>query len=180
EHDRTLRAAGVVLAGHVLVGRERAAVGLRTGKNVVTVWRIAAAVNDLALLGQVILFVELVVGAVQIGDAGRNNHAFGIRPRTFADAVARIHGAGALRGQIGMPGLAAGARGFRQILAVLVGAGEPAKIGAFAAADAGDKEAHIGLLRLRRRRAEERKTRRQWRSRSLSNHRKPPDIGEGT
>ena len=94
--------------------------------------RIAAAVDDLALLRQVVLLVELIVGAVQIVDAGGNDHALGIHPRTLADAVARVHGAGALRRQIRVPGLAAGAGRCREVLAMLVGAGKPAEIGAFA------------------------------------------------
>ena len=94
EHGGPLRAARVVLAGHVLVGRKGVAVRLRAGEDVVAVRLVAAAVDDLAFLRQIVFLVELVVGAVQIGDAGGDDHALGVHPRTLADAVARVHRAG--------------------------------------------------------------------------------------
>ena len=45
--------------------------------------------------------------------------------------------------------LAARARCCRELLAMLVGAGQSAEVGALAFAHAGHKEAHVGLLRLR-------------------------------
>ena len=104
--------------------------------------RVAAAVDDLALFAQCGLLGE-IVGAVQLGDVLGDHHALGILPRPLADAVARIHGGlavGGLGREIGAPGLGAGARGLRQRLAVIVGAGETAEIGAVADADAGDEE----------------------------------------
>ena len=161
EHDRALRAARVVLAGHVLVGRKGFAVRRRAGDDVMPVRLVAAAVDDLALLRQIVLLAELVVGAVQIVDAGGDDHALGIHPRPLADAVARVHRAGALRRQIRMPGLGPRADRRCEILAMLVGAGKPAEIGALARPGAGDEETHIGLLRLRRRCAEQRQACRQ-------------------
>ena len=60
EHRRALRAARPVLAGAVLAGRERGAVGLRSRQDVMAVRRIAAAVDDLALLAQRGLLGEIV------------------------------------------------------------------------------------------------------------------------
>src|SRR5664279_492617 len=154
EHDGTLRAARVVLAGHVLVGRKGFAVRRRAGEDVMPVRRVAAAVDHVAFFRKIVLLAELVAGAVQIIDAGGDDHALGVAPGTLADAVARVHRAVALRGQIGVPGL--GPRAYRcgELLAMCVGAGKPAEVGALAWPCAGDEEAHIGLLRLRRRRTE--------------------------
>ena len=89
---------------------ERRAVRLRAGEDVVPVRRVAAAVDHLALLGQRGLLADLVVGAVQIVDVLRDHLALGVLPRAVADAVAGVDGCpGALRAQIGAPGLAAGA-----------------------------------------------------------------------
>jgi hypothetical protein len=69
--------------------------------------------------------------------------------RPFADAVARIHRAiavGSLRREVGVPDLRrTHARGLRQLLTVIIGAGEPAKIAAIAGA--GQEERCIGRLR---------------------------------
>src|SRR5262249_15868622 len=65
------------------------------------------------------------------------------------DAVARIHRAGALRAEVGVPALAAGgARGLRAQLTDLVRALEATEVGALAGAGAGDEEAHSALLGL--------------------------------
>ena len=110
EHDRPLRAARVVLAGHVLVGGKGFAVRGRAGENVMAVRRVAAAVDDLAFFRQIVLLGELVVGTVQVVDARGDDHALGIHPGALADAVARVHGAVTLRRQISVPGLGARAR----------------------------------------------------------------------
>src|SRR5450631_4266390 len=149
EHDRALRAARVVLAGHVLVVGKGFAVRRRAGEDVMPVWRIAAPVDDLAFFRKIVCLAELVVGAVQIVDARRNHHTFGIRPRTLADAVACVYGTGALRREISVPSLGSRARGSGKRLAMLVGAGQTAEIGAFSAAHTGHKKTHIGLLRMR-------------------------------
>ena len=141
-----------VAAGPVLGGREGRPVRLRAGERVMHVRRIATAVDDRALLGQRGLLGEFVIVAVQIVDAGRDHHAFGVLPWSAADAVARIHrrrAAGGLGAEISAPVAAAGAHGLRQVLTVLVGAREAAQVRAFAAAHAGDEERHVGrLLRL--------------------------------
>ena len=66
-----------------------------------------------------------------------------------ADAVLGIDGARALRGEVSAPGLAARPRGLRELLAMPVGALEPAEIGALAGSGAGDEECHTRLLSLR-------------------------------
>src|SRR6185295_20140130 len=114
---------------------------------VVTVGRVATAVDHLALLAERSLLAEIVVGAVQVVDRLGDHDAFGILPGTVADAVARVDRAGALRAQISPPGLAGGAGGLRELGAAGVGAGQSAEIGALAGAGAGDEEGHRRLLR---------------------------------
>jgi hypothetical protein len=112
---------------------------------------VTAAVDRITLLRKIILLIEFVVRAVQIVDAGRDDYALGVHPGTFADTVARVHGTGALRGQISVPCLGTRSRRLRKVLAVLVCACETAKVCAFAQANACYKECHIRLLRPRRR-----------------------------
>src|SRR5262249_6236549 len=144
-----LSALGPVAAGAILAGREGAPVGLRPGQDVVAIGVVAAAIDHLALLAQRALLGELVVGAVQVVDVLRDHLAFGVAPRTAADAVARIDGRAALRAEIGMPGVAAGAGALGQLLAMAVGALDAAQIAALAHTVAGDEERHVVLLRLR-------------------------------
>ena len=119
-----------------------------------------AAVDDLALLAQRGLLGEIVGIAVQVVDALGDHDALGVLPGAFADAVAGVHRAVALRAEISVPGLAGGARGLRELAAMRVGAGEPAEVGALAGAVAGDEEGHaVGLLGLRRRARRNRKQR---------------------
>src|ERR1700737_1659272 len=155
DHRRALRAARPVLAGAVVSGRERRAVGLRSRQHVMAVRRIAAAVYDVALLAQRGLFGQ-VVGAVQLGDIPGDHDAFGILPGSLADAVARVHGwltVDSLGREIGAPGFypgSVGARGLRQGLTVIGGAGETAEVAAIADAGRGQEETGVGRLRLRR------------------------------
>src|SRR6478609_6177081 len=100
KHGRTLGAARPVLAGTILVSREGCPIRLRTCENVVPVRSIAAAVIDLAFFRQRGLFGEIVVAAVKLGYVFCNCYSFGIDPRTFADAVARIFSTGTLCRQI--------------------------------------------------------------------------------
>src|SRR5205823_14321693 len=69
----------------------------------------------------------------------------------ISDAVARIDRRlpiGGLGAEISAPCLVAGAGRLRQLLAMPVGALQPAEIGALADAVAGHEKAHAGLLRL--------------------------------
>src|SRR3989449_11332606 len=77
DHRRALAAARPVLARPVLARRERGAVRLRAGQDVVHVRLIAAPVDGLALLAQRRLLVQLVVGAVEVVDARRDYLALG-------------------------------------------------------------------------------------------------------
>src|SRR6185503_16248676 len=97
EHGRALRAARPVLAGAVFTSREGFAVGRRAGERVVPVRLFVPSVDDLALLTQRSLLGEIVLVAVQIVDALGDHDALGIGPGAFADAVARVHRAIALR-----------------------------------------------------------------------------------
>src|SRR5450755_4765238 len=60
EHGRALAALGPVAAGRVDGAGDGGAVGLRAGQDVVHVGRVAAAVDDLAFLGQGGLLVQVV------------------------------------------------------------------------------------------------------------------------
>src|SRR6185436_99275 len=107
DHRRALAALRPVAAGAVLAGRERGAVGLGAGQDVVHVRRVAPAVDRLALLGQRRLLGDVVL-AVQLGHVLGDDGSLGVLPGTSTDAVTRVDGAGALRAQVGVPGLAAG------------------------------------------------------------------------
>src|SRR5260370_17961565 len=94
---------------------------------------VAETRNPGAALGEPVVAVDLVVGAVQVVDAGRDHDALGVLPRAFADTVARIDGLdgrGLGAAEIGPPRLVAGACGVGQGLAVGVGARNPANIAA--------------------------------------------------
>src|SRR5262249_43923561 len=136
DHRRALRAARPVLAGAIRLGPERGAVRLRSRQHVVTVRLVADAVADLAFFSDIRLLGEIIAGAVQIGDVLGDNDAFGVLPWSLADAVARVHRGLAVRGlgrQIGVPDFRrAKTCGLRQLLAMVVGAGEAAEIAAVA------------------------------------------------
>src|SRR5690348_1969966 len=125
EHGGSLRAARPILAGVVLAVRKSGAVRLRTRQHVMAVGLVAAAIVDLALFRERRLFGEMV-GAVQFGYVLRDHDTFGVLPRAFSDAVARIDGTRALRGQVGVPGFRASPHGGRELLAMPVSAGKSA------------------------------------------------------
>ena len=77
-HGRALGTARPVLAGAIITPGEGRSVRLRTCKDVVLVWCIAAAVVDLAFLGQRGLFGEIVSVAVKLGHVLCNRYAFSI------------------------------------------------------------------------------------------------------
>ena len=148
DHRGALPTLRPVAARAVVGAREGRAVRLRAGEDVVHVRRVATAVDDGALLRERGLLGE-VVGAVELRDVLGDDDALGVRPRAGTDAVARVDGAGALRAQVRAPGLAPRPGALREHLAVLVGAGDAAQVAALAGSDAGDEEAHGGLLGLR-------------------------------
>src|SRR3954453_8705307 len=150
QHRGALRAARPVLAGTVFAGCESRAVRLRPRQHVVPVWRIAATVEHIALLAQRGLFGE-VVRAMQLGDVLGDDHAFGILPGAFADAVPGIHRwltVSSLGRKVSAPGFRTGTRGLREGLTMIVGAGETAEVSAIADTVGGDKERRVGRLRL--------------------------------
>src|SRR5580692_4431061 len=148
EHGSAFGAAGPIAARAILAGRERRAVRLRAGQGVMPVRRVAAAIDDVAFFGKRGLLGQVVL-AMQLRDILGDDDALGIGPGAFADAIACIGcrlAVGCLGAQIGVPGMAAGTGGLRELLATLVCARQPAEIGAVAGADAGDEERHAGLL----------------------------------
>src|SRR6478672_2456480 len=145
EHGAANRARPVA-ARAVLSGGKGRAVGLRAREHVVHIRRIAAAVDDGALLGERGLLRQ-VVAAVELGHVFRDDLALRVLPWALADAIAGVDRPGALRAEIGVPRLAAGAGRRGELLAVLVGAVESAQIAAVADRRARDEKAHVALLR---------------------------------
>src|SRR6478752_6656773 len=149
DHGRALGAARPVLAGAILRGWECAALRRRAGQHVMTVRCEADTGNDEAAFSHRVIEAELVVVAVQIIDARRNDRALEILPRAVADAVARVDrrlAGGLLSAEIGAPGLAPRAVARRQGLAMRVGAFEAADVGALAGSGARDEERHVRCL----------------------------------
>src|SRR6185312_12009235 len=130
-HHRALRAARIILAGPVVASAERRPVGLRTSKDVVAIWRVATSIGRLAFFVEGRLLRQ-IVGSMQLGDILGNRRTFGIHPRPLANAVPGVHRSRALGRQIGMPGLCPRSGGSRELLAMTIGAGKPAKVRAFA------------------------------------------------
>src|SRR5215469_15309809 len=92
EHCTALGAARPIAAGAVVACRERAAVRLRAGQQVVAIGCEADARDHSAVFGQRGLRTELVVVAVQIVDVLRHDLTLEVLPWTGADAIARING----------------------------------------------------------------------------------------
>src|SRR6059058_5360641 len=149
DHRRPLAALRPVAAGAVIAGRERGAVGLRTGQDVVHVGCVATAVDQLPLLGQRRLLGDVVARAVQLSEILGDDGALGVLPRARADAVARVDGTGALRAEIRVPGRAARSCCLREHLTVLVRTGEAAEVPTLSGARAGNEERHLALLGIR-------------------------------
>src|SRR5260370_21204444 len=78
DHGSALRRTRPVLAGAVVARCERGTVGLRSRQYVVTVRRIAAAVDDLALLGERGLLGEVVAAGVPLAGVLGHHDAPGI------------------------------------------------------------------------------------------------------
>src|SRR6266850_2168486 len=125
------------------------AVDLRAGQDIVTVGSVAASVDDLPLFSERRLLAELVFVTVQIGHVLCYTDAFGVVPGALANAVSGIDrrlAIGSDSAEIGAPGAVAGPRSCGQILAVLVGSGQPPEIRSIAWTLASDEEGH-GVLR---------------------------------
>src|SRR5205807_3717927 len=108
---------------------------LRAGENVVVVRGEAEARNLAAALGERGVGPELVAVAVQIVDAGGDDHALEVLPGTLADAVAGVDGLGRVRhvgvgAEISVPGLAAGTGAGGELLALRIGAFEATQVAA--------------------------------------------------
>src|SRR5687767_3849688 len=91
---------------------KRGAVGLRTGQHVMTVWRVAAAVDRVSAFGQRGLLADVHLVAVELLDASRDQNAFRVVPGAGADALACVPCGMARRSvlaQIGTPRLASDA-----------------------------------------------------------------------
>src|SRR3989442_2447228 len=138
EHRCPLAALRPVAACTILTGRERGAVRLGAGQDVVHIRRVATPVDHLTLLGQRRLLADVVL-AVQLGHVPGDDDALGVDPGALTDAVARVDRAGTLRAQIRVPGLARPARRLRQHLTDPVRTGETAEVAALSRAGARDE-----------------------------------------
>jgi hypothetical protein len=150
DDHRAFPAAGPVPASGIATGRRIQALRVRAGQDVVHVVGLSATARNLfALLAERGFSSDLVVVAMQILNARGDDHAFGVLPGAFADAVTRVDAGLAARfcrAQIGAPGLAFAPGRFRELLAVRIRAGKPAEVRALAGAFAGDEEGHRALL----------------------------------
>src|SRR5262249_10512813 len=141
--------AGPVVAGLFLASRESGAVGLRARQGVVPVGGIAAAVDDIALLGHRRLLAAVVFVHMQVGGILCNARPFVVLPRPLVDAVACVDRrltVGCLGAEISVPGVAPRSNRLRQLLADPVGSRQAAEVGTLAGAGAGHKEGHVGSL----------------------------------
>ena len=91
EHCDAGTAAGPVLTGKIHVRGKGTAVLVGAGQDVVHVGRVAPHFDWLALFVESIGLFDLVVVAVEIGDARCDNNTFGILPWTIPDTVTRIN-----------------------------------------------------------------------------------------
>src|ERR1043165_7850083 len=106
DHRGARGALAPVAAGALVRAGEGGTIGLRAGQDVVTIRRVAASVDHIALLIQRSLLVEIVRRTVQVGDVLGDHRALGVLPWAAADAVLGINGTGTLRREISLPRLA--------------------------------------------------------------------------
>ena len=105
---------------------------LGAGQHIVLIGRLSATLDLPALLVERCLLIDVVLVAMQLGDVGCYLHALGVDPWALTDAILRVHPTRALRREVGVPCLATRACGGGEALAMLVGAGKPAKVAAIA------------------------------------------------
>ena len=164
---RTHRTAGPVITRVIGVIVVRAAVPPGSSENfMLNRRRIADAVNELSMLVACGLLEQIAAAlrlnqriAVKLAQIRRDDGVLRrpqlrerpVEPRSGANTITRVDGGpsgASLRTQIGVPGVTARADSRRKRLAVRVGARESAKVSAFAHADAGDEESHLGRRRI--------------------------------
>src|SRR5258705_10538836 len=110
------------------------------------VWPVTPHLDRLALFVESIGLADLVIGAVEIGDAGCDDSALGGLPWTIADAVSRVNrvrAAARICAEIGPPRLVASAGSLRQRLAMGICTGKPAEIAALTGTNAVDEEGNV-------------------------------------
>src|SRR5437867_8385457 len=111
-------------AGAILTALERRSVRSGAGQDVVSVRSVADAVHWIEPFRDGVLFADLVPVAVKLVGIHGDAAAFGVVPRSVADAIACVHGRltlGRARAEIGAPRVIAGVLGGRQGLAMRVG-----------------------------------------------------------
>src|SRR5215469_11943166 len=109
---------GPVTAGGIFRSQHGGAVALCPGEHVVLVGCISSSIEHRTLLVECGLFVDVVFVAMELGNVCGHLTALSVGPWACANAVLGIISTRALRGEIGMPGLAAGPSGGRESLAM--------------------------------------------------------------
>ena len=144
---RTARAiARPVVTGVVGPVGKRRAIQLGASQNIVRVRSIATTIDDGALFGELRFFGELVGVAVQVGDVGGDLHPLRVEPRPRANAIFRVDWFAIVdTAQVGPPRTTASTGRRGQFLAMRVRPGEAAKVGAIAAANAGNEKSERWL-----------------------------------
>src|SRR5262245_22092912 len=93
--------------------RQRCAVQLRAGQDIVAIGIVSSSVDYVALFGKRCLLAEIVLVTVEIGHVFRNPDPFGVIPGALPDAVAGMDSrlaAGCDTAEVGVPGPVAGPR----------------------------------------------------------------------
>ncbi len=143
--------AGVVRARGVERSAHRATERIRPSEHVMHVWRVTNAVDGQPFFGKRVNLVHLIAiahnVAVQVGHSRRDQRTLRVVPWSSADAIPRVDGLSvcANRTEIRVPRAAdqrAESNRLGECLTVTVGAGQSAKIGPVAFANAGDEERH--------------------------------------
>jgi hypothetical protein len=83
-HGGAFAVGGPVATGHVLTGRKRPTVPLRTSQNIMLVWIVTSPLYGLAPFVECSFLVDLISIAMKFLDIGGNLHALCIEPRAGA------------------------------------------------------------------------------------------------
>src|SRR5688500_17382368 len=116
DHGTSFAIGDPVAAGHIGVASKRSSVLLRSGQDVVDVWRVASTFHNLTILVECSFLIDLIVRTVEVIDVSGDLHALGIAPGPRPNAITRVDGcraAGRASAQISTPGAITEARGLR-------------------------------------------------------------------
>src|SRR4029453_9365076 len=149
QHRGAFVAACPITACHIFAAWKCPTVRLRAGEYVMHVRFITAGVDLITFFAQRGFFVEIIVVAVEIVDVFGDDDAFGILPRTFANAITGVDGrlaVGRAGTEIGPPGVVTRSNRLRERLAVFIGARQTTEVRSFSPSGAGNEESYVGFL----------------------------------